>query len=263
MNLNRVKGLLIQEFFITLRSFEVILDIMVFPVMSIIMFGFLASYLTASTSREIAFALIAGMLLWQVVFIVQYSVAVGSLWNIWSRNLSNMFITPLTVLDYLFAQSLSGIIKAFFVFIPSALLAILIFKFNIFDLGLFNLLIYIANLILFAISLGVVILGLIFRFGTRIQAFAWGLIPIIQPLSAAFYPVSVLPSALQPIAYALPPTYIFEALRLSIVHPQVVQWQHISVAFGINIIYFILALAFFKFMFTKSKIVGQFARLEG
>lgn len=262
MRFSQIKGLLLQELFITIRSYEVIFDIFVFPVMSIIVFGFLGAYLSGTANKAIGYSLVTGMLFWQIIFIVQYSVSVGSLVNIWSRNLSNMFIAPLSLTEYLVAQSFSGIVKALCIFIPASFASIAIFHINIYTLGIDNLLLFSCNLILFAISLGIIILGLIFRFGTRIQAFAWGLLPIFQPLSAAFYPVSILPKFLQDVSYFLPPTFIFEALRESAIHPNI-YWNLIGVSFIENILYFIFALWFFNFMFNKSKEVGQFARLEG
>lgn len=263
MNLDRIKGLLIQEFFITIRSYEVIMDILVFPVMSAAVFGFLATYLAGSADVNVANSLLSGMLLWQVIFIIQYSVSVGSLWNIWSRNLSNMFITPLSLIEYIFALSVSGILKALCVFSLTAFASILIFQFNIFQLGFINLLLYFLSLTFFALSLGVVILGLIFRFGTRIQAFAWGILPIFQPLTAAFYPVSVLPKPMQFIAYLLPPTHIFEAVRQNFQLPGVIAWGNIQIAFLETLMFFIAGVWFFNLMFNASKKSGQFARLEG
>jgi ABC-2 type transport system permease protein len=153
-------------------------------------------------------------------------------------------------------------LKALCVFIPTSLLSIPIFHFSIYTLGAGNLLLFFFSLMMFAVSLGLIILGLIFRFGTRIQAFAWGLLPIFQPFTAVFYPVSVLPEFLRPLAYALPPTYIFEAIRTSLVKPSI-QWELIGMSFIGNLVYFSFALWFFNFMFNKSKEKGQFARLEG
>lgn len=105
------------------------------------------------------------------------------------------------------------------------------------------------------------ILGLIFRFGTRIQAFAWGLLPLFQPLTAAFFPVSVLPQPLRSIAYLFPPTYVFEAARASLASPTI-RWDLLGISAGENLFYLILALWFFTVMFKKSKDSGQFARNE-
>ncbi len=238
------------------------MDVVFFPTMSIILFGFLSTYLSGTVDSLVGHFVLMGMLLWQVIFITQYSVSVGSLWNIWSRNLSNMFISPLALKEYIFAHMLSGVTKSLLIFLITSVVSIFVFKFNIFELGFVNLFLFYINLIIFALSVGISILGLIFRFGTRIQAFAWGLLPLFQPLTAALYPVSVLPSPIRELAYIFPPTYIFEAARDSLRFGGV-NLRLIGISFGINIIYFVLGVLFFRSMFRKSKETGQFARNEG
>lgn len=261
MSFNRIKAVLTQELFVTFRSMEVIMDIMFFPAMTIILFGFLSTYLTATAEPLVGHSILMGMLLWEVVFITQYSVSVGSLWNIWSRNLSNMFISPLDVKEYVFAHILSGSIKALLVFLITSTLSIFVFHFNIFQLGILNLSLFYINLVIFALSIGIAILGIIFAFGTRIQAFAWGLLPMFQPLTAALYPVSVLPTPVREIAYIFPATYIFEAARATL-RSGITRWDLLGMAFGINILYLILGILFFRWMFKKSRESGQFARNE-
>ena len=36
---------------------------------------------------------------------------------------------------------------------------------------------------------------------------------LLLPLTCVYYPVAVLPAWLQPVAWALPPTYVFEGMR--------------------------------------------------
>ena len=52
------------------------------------------------------------------------------------------------------------------------------------------------------VSLGVV--SLILRHGAGAEALAWSVLFGLTPFAAVFYPVSVLPGALQPVALALP-----------------------------------------------------------
>lgn len=262
MSLTRIKAILLQELFITRHSLEVIMDIIVFPMTNVVLFGFISTFLVGSTNTSAAHSLLMGMILWQIVYITQYSISVGSLWNIWSRNLSNMFIAPITLTEYMSAYIFSGILKSILTFLIFSFTAIFFFNFNIFELGSINLILFFVNMVIFAASTGMAILGAIFRYGTRIQSLAWGVIFIIQPLTAAFFPVSVLPTPLQKIAYLFPPTYIFEAARTSLNKPGI-SWDMIGISFVINIAYFILAIIFFNYMFRKAKDSGQFARNEG
>src|SRR5581483_4141965 len=119
------------------------------------------------------------------------------------------------------AQMISGAVKALILFGLVAVIAAALFGFNLASMGPINLALSFANLLWFAYSIGLFTLGIILRLGTRIQALAWGLVLIFQPLTAAFYPLSVMPPVLQSIARALPPTYVFEAARSGLSSPEV------------------------------------------
>jgi ABC-2 type transport system permease protein len=261
MKIKRISAILLQEFFITIHSVEVIMDIFFFPLANIVVFGILSLYLGGSRPSIAGQHLLLGMLLWQIIWIVEYSVAVGSLWNIWARNLSNMFIAPLMVREYILAQTLSGTMKACMMLLIGSVLSSLAFNFTILSIGILPLILAFINFTFFAFAIGIAMLGLIFRYGTRIQAFAWGVIPILQPLSAAFYPLNVMPPPLQFIAYLFPPTYTFEAARYSLIH-HTVNWQLFGTSFAENIFYCTACILFFSKMFKKSRDTGQFARNE-
>lgn len=262
MSPDRIKAVLLQEYFITKQSLEVIMDLFFYSLMSIIVFGFVTIFLSGTVNAIVAQYLLLGMILWEIIRITQYSMSVGSLWNIWSRNLSNMFITPLSLTEYMVAEMLSGVVKALVVFIAISLISVALFKFNIFVVGGCNLLFFFINLTIFSWSTGIAILGFIFRYGTRIQALAWGLIFLFQPLTAALFPLRILPRPLQAMAYLLPPTYVFEAARRNLTDASI-KWDFAGLAFLENVIYFLLSLWFFNLMFRKSKETGQFARNEG
>lgn len=262
MKLHRYKAIILQEYFITLRSVETLFDILVMPVLTIVVFGFLSLYLTANADAAVANNVIMGMLMWQTLFIAQYSVTVPSLWNIWSRNLSMLFVTPLTITEYISAHATTATIKSILFFILSATLCQYFFHFDITQLGIGNLVLILANLIIFAIALGIILLGLIFRYGTKIQALSWGFISILQPLCAALYPLSIVPEPFRSLALALPATYIFEGVRTLPGNANAFL-NHMLIAFLLNIVLLIISIYIFKTLFSHSKISGQFARNEG
>lgn len=262
MNLSRIYALMLQEFYITRRSLEVIIDLPIFSFASIIIFGFINLFLSGGDNLLNGSYLMLGILFWEVIRVGQYSMSVGAMWNVWSRNLSNMFISPLKVSEYFTAHIITSFIKVVLIFIANSLIAFHLFNFNIFELGLINIILFIFNLCLFAWSLGILIMGLIFRFGTKIQALAWGMIFILQPFFAPFFPVSVMPDAMQRIAFLFPATFIFEAARAGLIDSGV-DWELLSYAFAINLIYFTSSVIIFNYLFKKSKGTGQFVRNEG
>ncbi len=262
MKIHRILAVLEQDFYLTIHSLENILDIFYSSILNVIVYGFFSIFISGRIMGAYAHYFILGMILWEIVRITQFSVAMGSLNNLWSRNLSVMFMTPLTVSEYIFAHMIGSFIKACMTFSIIFPLASYLFHFNILSVGLVNMILFYLNLTFFSWSIGIAILGLIYRFGTKIQVFAWSLIYLFQPVSAVFYPVSVLPHFLQVLSRGIPLTYVFEGARENLLNPQI-NWTQHGMAFGINVIYFIFATWIFAVLFHQSKETGQFARNEG
>ena len=51
------------------------------------------------------------------------------------------------------------------------------------------------------------------RNGLGAENLAWTIMFLFLPLTCVYYPVAVLPAWLQAVAWALPPTYVFEGMR--------------------------------------------------
>jgi ABC-2 type transport system permease protein len=96
--------------------------------------------------------------------------------------------------------------------VPVTLLAILFFGFNLWSLG-FALAAFFVNLVLTSWSIGILVSGLLLRNGMGAESLAWTIMFLFLPLTCVYYPVSVLPNALQYVAWSLPPTYVFEGMR--------------------------------------------------
>ncbi|OGK17846.1 hypothetical protein A3G67_02870 [Candidatus Roizmanbacteria bacterium RIFCSPLOWO2_12_FULL_40_12] len=245
----------------TKRSLEIIVDVFYFSVVTVVVYGLTTSYFTRQSNQIYPHYLYVGLLLWEIIRINQYTLSVGALWNIWSHNLTNMFVGPLSIAEYLFSYMFSGLFKSIIVFVGISLMAKYLFQFDIFSLGWINLTTFYINLTIFSWTTGILILGLIFKYGTRIQSIAWGLVFIFQPLTASFFPVDALPPLLQKVAYFMPPTYVFEAARAGLTNP-LVDWHSFWISLGLNVVYFALSIWYFNAMFNSSKMNGQFVKNE-
>jgi ABC-2 type transport system permease protein len=261
MSFERIRAVLLQEAYITARSVEVLFDLPFWSLITVVVFGFVTRFLSTVMDPTAAQYLYLGTLMWEIIRITQYSMSLGALWNVWSRNFNNMFITPLSMPEYVVAQMLSAVAKSAILFMLVSLIASWAFGFNLFQMGLGNLALAFLNLLCFAYSIGIFILGIIFRLGTRIQALAWGLVWIFQPLTAAYYPLEVMPPVLQSVALLFPPTFVFEAARAGLSSPEI-KWEYFALAAAENVVYFGLSVWFFQYMFWRSRQTGQFARNE-
>lgn len=261
ISFKRINAVLLQEWYVSKRALEVIMDLLFFSVLNLCLFGFLSLYLLGTNQILAGEYLLLGAVGWEVIRITQYSMTVSSLWNVWSRNLSNMFITPLSLTEFIVSQMWSGMLKSAGIVLGLLGVTALVFHFNIFALGWITLLFAFVNLVMFAWTVGLLLLGLIFRYGVRIQALGWAMIYVFQPLCAAYFPVSMFPPVLQGIAYTLPPTYVFEALRFSM-NSGGVNWLLEGQGLIINIVYFVITLFIFRWLYQSARNTGQFARNE-
>jgi ABC-2 type transport system permease protein len=106
--------------------------------------------------------------------------------------------------------------------------ALVIFGFDASTLG-FGLVPIAAVLLAVGWGLSLFVIGLVLRYGSGAEALAWGMMFVIFPLSGVFYPIDVLPTVVQPIAYALPTTHAFAALR-ELVDGGELNWAQLGLA---------------------------------
>lgn len=259
MRWRSVRAILLQDFFITKHSLEIFFDIFFYSFASLIIFGYISLYLSQGNNIAVAQDLLIAVIFWEVIRINQYSTSVSSLWNVWSHNTSNMFIAPLKTLEYLTAHIISATMKSASTFITASIIAYFVFKVNILSLGLFPVIFSYINMVIFATAVGLVLIGLVFQFGTKVQAITWGFIFLIQPFCAVYFPVNSLPQGLQWLAHCFPVTYFFEWLR-TIHGGGAFSRYTILAAFLFNIVYLVAGAKVFSLQIAASKRSGQLVR---
>jgi ABC-2 type transport system permease protein len=79
---------------------------------------------------------------------------------------------------------------------------------------------------------------------------------LLLPLACVYYPVAILPDWLQPIAWALPPTYVFEGMREALLH-QVFRVDLMLQALALNVIYLTLASIAFMALLNGARKQGS------
>ena len=86
---------------------------------------------------------------------------------------------------------------------------------------------------------------MIIRQGLGAESLAYSIMILVLPLCCVYYPVWVLPLWLQPAAWSLTPTYVFEGMR-AILIDGVFRADLMLECFALNLVY--LAAAFTTFM---------------
>ena len=263
MKWHRINALLIRHLYLYKRSFPRIMDIVYWPVMELLVWGFLSMYidkLEVGGFNAITI-LLGAVIFWDFLNQSQKSVSIAFLEEIWEKNLLNIFVTPLRLSEFFISTLAIGFVRLVLVGIILAVLSFVMYRFNLFDMG-FALIPFVLNLFLFGWALGLFANAIILRFGTSAQILAWGFIVLIQPFSAVFYPVTALPAFLQPVAYLLPSTYVFEGMR-SVLTAGTVSFPLLWGAIAVNDLYLVVMIYFFFRMFAYVKREGKLLKLEG
>jgi ABC-2 type transport system permease protein len=222
--------------YVLARSPHRLFDVTLWPLVDVLLFGALATYVSRGDSAAGARAasyLLAGIILWHVVYQSQIAVSTGFLEETWSRNLLNIMVTPVREVEYVGGVALFGMIKLVIGVGVLAVGAVIFYSFDVWTLG-FGLLPIAAVLLAVGWSISLFVIGIVLRFGAGAEALAWGVMFVVLPLSGVFYPVDSLPAALRPISLALPTTHAFAALR-ELVDGNGVDWSQIGIAAALTV----------------------------
>src|SRR5882757_231207 len=210
----RVGPMVTRYVYLLRSSWSRVLDLIYWPAVQLFVWGFLQFYIAQNSGffARASGVFIAAVLMWDVLFRGQLGFSISFLEEMWSRNLTNLMISPLRPIEFLSALMIMSLIRLAIGIVPVTFLAIAFFGFNVYSLGL-ALAAFFLNLILTSWAVGIVVSGVLLRNGMGAESLAWTLMFVLMPLTCVYYPVSVLPDWLQVIAWTLPPTYVFEGMR--------------------------------------------------
>lgn len=261
MNVGRVSALIARHLFLYRRSFPRLLEIFYWPLLDLVVWGFITIYLAQEGKGmhgAVTFFL-GALIFWDILFRAQQGITISFLEEIWSRNLMNLFASPLTAGEFLAATMAMSVFKVAAVSIIMAFAALLFYSYNVFIMGV-TLIPFVLNLIAAGWLIGILTMSVIMRFGQQAEVLAWGLVFLFQPISCVFYPMSVLPAWLTPLALANPAAHVFEGMR-GVLLDHTVPLAHLGWATGLNVLYLLLMIALYQYTFSVCKDRGMLVRV--
>jgi len=239
------------------------LGLFYWTLVELLLWGFITLWLQSLNTSGLAVNLVATLLgaliFWDLFVRAQQSVSTSFMEDVWSRNLMNIFVTPLKSSEFVIGLALISFVQGIISFVFVTILAFALYALKIWALGFFVIPFFL-NIFIFGWVLGFLTVALIIRFGPSFEILVWSLPFLFEPLSAIFYPVSVLPSYLQKVAFFLPTSHLFEGMRL-LLHAGKFPIEDIFWATVLNIIYFILAILFLYRMLASAREKGLISRL--
>ena len=256
MKFYRIYALYLRHFYLIKSSLPRLLDLIYWPTIQIILWGFISKFFTMHSDfyNDTVGIILSAAILYDFLFRSSISFNMLFLEEIWSRNFTNLFIAPLKISEIITALTATALIRTLIGIVPAVLLASPFFGVSLLNLGpaLFLLLI---SLYVFGITLGLIVVSGLLRYGPAFENVAWSSLFLLAPLGCIYYPLSILPDWLQLIAKTLPLVYIFEEVR-SILLNNIVNYNNILSALMLNVIYFILSIFVFYSAFSEARKKG-------
>ncbi|WP_207480425.1 ABC transporter permease [Arenibaculum pallidiluteum] len=249
----RVGAMVLRYWYLLRGSWPRLLELAYWPTMQMVLWGFINEFMRTNSAwvAQASGVLIGAVLLWDVMFRGQLGVSISFLEEMWSRNLGHLFVSPLRPSEWVLSMMAMSLIRAVIGILPAALLAIPVFHYSVFSMGM-PLALFFVNLLLMGWWLGLLIIALILRHGLGAESLAWVSVFLLAPVSAIYYPVTVLPGWLQAVALALPSAHVFEGMR-ALLFQDVLRWDHLAWAFAINAAYMAAAAAVFVRSFEAAR----------
>ena len=257
MNLNRIYGLFLRHFFLIKGSFPRIPDLIYWPTIQIILWGFISKFFTIYSDyyNNTVGVILTCAILYDFLFRSSISFNMLFLEEIWSRNFTNLFIAPMRISEIITALVGTALIRTLIGLVPAILITSPLFGISILNLGI-PLFFLFLSLYIFGITLGLFVSSGLLRYGPAFENIAWSSLFLLAPLGCIYYPIEILPDLFQNIAKGLPLVYIFEEAR-SILVNQVVNYSNLRDAFILNAIYLLIGISLFYYSFSQARKKGS------
>ena len=256
MKFHRMYALSLRHLYLIKGSFPRILDLIYWPTIQIILWGFISQFFTMYSDyyNNTIGVILSCAILYDFLFRSSISFNMLFLEEIWSRNFTNLFIAPIKIGEIIISLVVTALIRALIGLVPAILLTSPLFGISLLDLGV-HLFFLFLSLYIFGITLGIFVSSGLLRFGPSFENIAWSTMFLLAPFGCIYYPVETLPEFFQSIAFALPLVYIFEETRNILVN-QSVNYENIYQALYLNALYLIIAISIFYYSFDKARDKG-------
>ena len=134
MSWNKIYALSLRHIYLIKGSFPRILDLIYWPTIQIFLWGFISKFFTLNSTyyENTVGIILSAAILYDFLFRSSISYNMMFLEEIWSRNFTNLFISPIKIKEIIAALTLTAIARTLIGMVPASLLAIPLFGVSIF-----------------------------------------------------------------------------------------------------------------------------------
>ena len=259
MRLYKIWAMMFREFKIFMNLRYKPIEMLYLPITTIIIWG-LFSLSLKSSALETGLVVLIVEIFWSFAYIAQSATNLGMMDDSWSGSLKNIFVSGISSMEYLVSRIISSALTALAMMFVILAIAYYVFNAYIIALNLPLILSFMMITLLGSIALSAMIAGLILYLGKEYGFVSWTALQIFILLSAPFYPVAIFPELMQPIAWLMPFTNVFEGLR-TLISTGAVNTVYLINGFLISLAYIAIGILFYLHVFKQAKKNGNLVKL--
>jgi ABC-2 type transport system permease protein len=263
MNFLHVFGIFYRNVILIRRSVPKLFALFGFITVELFLWGFITLWVQTigpnDARLDFILLILSAFIFWSMFELSQRSFSVSFLEEVWSRNVINIFASPVKLSELVMGFALVGVVQTLLAFCYITPIALLLYALNIWDMGPYTIPFFV-NVLITGWGIGVVAIGLVVRFGPSADILAFFIPFLLLPFSAVYYPITVFPSVLQKITFILPTRHIFEGMR-TVITEGLIPYDSIVWATALNIVYVVLGFLFLHGMLRLARARGYLSRL--
>ncbi|MBI1971840.1 MAG: ABC transporter permease [Candidatus Aenigmarchaeota archaeon] len=259
MKINRVLALIYYDILVFSRAKWRVMEIFYFPITTVVMWGLFSAYMK-SFAFEAGLIVLVLNIFWNFAVVAQSNTNMQLMDDSWSGSIKQLLISGIKESEYIVARIIST------TFISIALLFVLLaISFYMFDVRIIFEEFGVTSLLLFStltasVAMSVLIAAFIITAGKEYGFLSWSLLQIFILLSAPFYPVSLFPGWLQPVAAVMPYTATFQGAR-SLVLSGTVDMNALWLGMAISAAYLAVSFPVYFYAFRRARKTGYLVKL--
>lgn len=250
VSLIRIRAVIHRHWIVLRRSPHRWFEISFWPIMDVLLWGSLGTFVARqdATLRASVPYLLAGIMLFWTFTQAQFSIALGVNEETWTRNILNVLTTPVNEIEYILGIALFGALKLVLCLLSLTAATAIFFGFNLSAVG-WSVIPIAGLLILNGWALGMMVVGLVLRFGQSAEILIWGFNYVLMAVSGVFFPANSLPPGIRNFAQVLPTTKGFAALR-KVLDGQSLPWGTLAGSLLGSIVFFIASVLFASWLLS-------------
>ncbi len=233
--------------------------ILLYPFIGILSIGILAFFLISKGAPlESMMFVFVGVIVWNFYGISQRGITYGITFDIWNNCLKHSFAGKSSIGHFITGNSIFGLLSSLAAFALVGVVGFILFGFNIFAVGAF--LVNLFFVFLFATGVGLMINGLMVAKGEKYMSIIWMGTGIIMVFSGVYYPVSILPGAVQAVSYAIPATHSIISMRAALGAGLDIAVAELVIGAALSLVYLAIGALIFRNAVNRGRRSGMITK---